>query len=122
MRNLKLGGVVCGLMGVVGCFLPMAPGMSYFETRHFDAGNAYVVLVGFATALAIGLMGMSRGMQRWMSVVSIAAFAFVVFAVRPGLVEFLKAGIGTKLIGVAALAGLAIAILTTVKPEPAIRS
>jgi len=30
----------------------------------------------------------------------------------------MKAGIGAKLMGVAVLAGLALAILTTVKPEP----
>ena len=118
MRNLKLGVVVCGLLGVVGCFLPMVQNISFFDTRAFDAGHVYITLGGFGAALAMGALGYSKGMQRWMSVIAIVGFSVVILRMRGEILELMKAGIGGKLMGVAALAGLALAILTTVKPEP----
>ena len=48
-------------------------------------------------------------------------FSVIVLRMRGEVVELLKAGVGAKLMGTAALLGLALAILTTVKPEPASR-
>jgi len=118
MQNLKFGVVVCGLVGLVGCFLPMMAGVSFFDTRAFDAANFYIIAGGFAAGAVMGGMGIANGMQRWMSIVAIVAFSVVVLRMRGEVVELLKAGIGGKLMGVAALAGLALAILTAVKPEP----
>jgi hypothetical protein len=118
MQNLKFGVVACGLVGLAGCFLPMAAGISFFDTRHFDAANFYLIAAGYAAAVAMGAMGIAKGMQRWMSVIAIVGFSLVLLRMRGEVVELLKAGIGAKLMGVAALAGLALAILTTVKPEP----
>jgi hypothetical protein len=66
----------------------------------------------------MGVMGIARGMQRWMSIIAIVGFSLVLLRMRGEVVQLLQAGIGAKLMGVAALAGLALAILTTVKPEP----
>ena len=118
MRNLKLGVAVCGLLGVIGCFLPMVQGISFFDTRAFDGGHVYITLAAFGAALAMGAMGMKNGMQRWMSVIAIVGFSVVILRMRGEMIELMKAGIGGKLMGIAALAGLALAILTTVKPEP----
>lgn len=117
MRNLKFGVVVCGLVGLVGCFLPMTAGLSFFETRRFDPAHVYIVAGAFAAAAAMAGYGALRGMQRWMSVIAIIAFSVVILRMRGEVGTFLQAGIGAKLMGVAALAGLALAILTTVKPE-----
>lgn len=119
MQNMKLGVVVCGLIGLVGCFLPIMGGVTFFDTRQFDAANFYLVAAGYAAALAMGAMGLARGMQRWMSIIAIVGFGVVVLRMRGEVVEMMKAGIGAKLMGIAALAGLAFAILTTVKPEQA---
>lgn len=118
MQNLKFGVVGCGLVGLAGCFLPMMAGISFFDTRHFDAANFYIIAAGFASAIAMGAMGIAKGMQRWMSVIAIVGFSVVLLRMRGEVVELLKAGIGAKLMGVAVLAGLALAILTTIKPEP----
>jgi hypothetical protein len=121
MQNLKFGVVVCGLVGLVGCFLPMMEGLSFFDTRRFDAANFYIVAGGFATAAAMGVLGIAGGMQRWKSIIAIVGFSIIVLRMRGEVVELLQAGIGAKLMGTAALVGLALAILTTVKPEPDVR-
>jgi hypothetical protein len=121
MQNLKFGVVACGLVGLAGCFLPMMAGLSFFDTRRFDAANFYIVAGGFATAAAMGGLGIARGMQRWMSIIAIVGFSVILLRMRGEVVELLKAGVGAKLMGTAALAGVALAILTTVKPEPASR-
>ena len=118
MQNIKFGVVVCGLLGLVGCFLPLTADLSFFDTREFNAANFYIIAGGYAAALAMGAMGVAKGMQRWMSIIAIVGFSVVVLRMRGEVLVLLKAGIGAKLMGVAALAGLALAILTTVKPEP----
>jgi hypothetical protein len=119
MQNLKFGVVVCGLLGLVGCFLPLQKGLSFFDTRYFDAASFYIIAAAYAAAMAMGVMGILQGMQRWMATIAIVAFAVVVLRMRAELIDLLKAGIGGKLMGVGAIAGLVFAILTTVKPEPA---
>jgi peptidoglycan/LPS O-acetylase OafA/YrhL len=118
MQNLKFGVVACGLVGLIGCFLPLVAGVSFYDTRHFDAPHFYMTAGGYGAALAMGVLAISKGMQRWMSVIAIIAFSLVILRMRGELVELLNAGLGGKLMSVAALAGLALAILTTVKPEP----
>jgi len=54
MQNIKFGVVVCGLLGLVGCFLPLTADLTFFDTRAFDAANFYVIAGGYAAALAMG--------------------------------------------------------------------
>lgn len=118
MQNLKFGVVACGLLGLIGCFLPLMAGLSFYDTRHFDAANFYITAAGYGSALVMGALGISKGMQRWMSVIAIVGFSIVVLRMRGEVLDLLKSGVGGKLMGVAALAGLAFAVLTTIKPEP----
>jgi hypothetical protein len=124
MNNLKFGVLACGLLGLIGCFLPMisAEGlsMSFFDLRKIDAAQTFMVMGGYAVALAMGAMGAAKGMQRWQSIVAIVGFAFVVFKFRGGFIDLITHGaIGAKLMGIGAVAGLVFAILTAAKPEPA---
>lgn len=124
MNNLKFGVLACGLLGLIGCFLPMisAEGlsMSFFDLRKIDAAQTFMVMGGYAVALAMGAMGAAKGMQRWQSIVAIVGFAFVVFKFRGGFIDLITHGaIGAKLMGLGAVAGLVFAILTAAKPEPA---
>ena len=118
MHNLKFGVIICGLLGLVGCFLPMVGEVSYFDTRAFDPASFYIVAIAFALPLAMGVLGFFKGMARWMSIISIVGFSVIMLRMRGEMVELLKAGIGAKLMGIGAVAGLVFAILTTVKPEP----
>lgn len=118
MHNLKFGVFVCGVLGLVGCVLPLAPGLSFFGTRSFDAANVYIIMAGYAAAMTMGALGIAKGMQRWMSIIAIVGFSMIVLRMRGEMIDLLKAEIGAKLMGIGALAGLILAILTTVKPEP----
>ncbi|MDQ3369875.1 MAG: hypothetical protein M3680_31035 [Myxococcota bacterium] len=94
--------------------------ISLFDMRKFDAGNTFIIMGGFAAALAMGAMGAARGMARWQSIVAIVGFALIVIKMRSGFLDLItKGAIGAKLIGIAAIVGLVFAILTAVKPEPA---
>ena len=118
MSNLKFGVIVCGLLGLVGSFLPLTTGVTFFDTRLFDAANVYIILAGFAAALAMGVLGVAKGMERWMAIIAIVGFAMIVLRMRTEMIEMLKAGMGAKLMGIGAIAGLVFAILATVRPEP----
>ncbi|MBA3396537.1 MAG: hypothetical protein H0T89_28155 [Deltaproteobacteria bacterium] len=125
MHNLKFGVLVCGVLGLIGVFLPMISfgdqSISLWAAREAPGGAAqvYMVMAGFAAAAAMGAMGAAKGMQRWMSIVAIIGFAFVLFKFRDGLFDLFKMAIGAKLMGIGAFAGLVFAILTLTKPEPA---
>ena len=122
MNNLKFGVLACGAIGLIGCFLPMVSGApSFFAMRELmGAAQVFMVMGGFAVAAAMGAMGAAKGMQRWQSIVAIIGFAFVVFKMRDGFLRLITdGGIGAKLMGIGAAAGLVFAILTAVKPEPA---
>ena len=118
MHNLKLGIVVCGLLGLVGCFLPLTDELSFFGMRAFDAANVYIILAGFAVATAMGALGVAKGMQQWMGIIAIVGFAMIVLRMRGDMIDLLKAGIGAKLMAIGAIAGLLFAIGASVKPEP----
>ena len=122
MNNLKYGVLACGLLGLIGCFLPqISGGPSFFAYRELiGSGQVFMVMAGFAVPLAMGAMGAAKGMQRWQSIVAIIGFAFVVFKMREGFLKLITdGGIGAKLMGIGAAAGLVFAIITVVKPEPA---
>jgi hypothetical protein len=119
MSSLKFGVVVCGLLGLIGSFLPLTNDVTFFETRLFDAANVYIILGGYATALAMGALGVAKGMERWMALVAIVGFAMIVLRMRTEMIDLLKAGMGAKLMGIGALAGLVFAVLATARPEPA---
>ncbi len=125
MQNLKFGVLVCGLLGLIGVFLPFISigehSASLWAAREAPGGAAqvYMVMAGFAAGLAMGGMGAAKGMQRWMSIVALIGFAFVLFKFRDGLFDLFKLGIGAKLMGIAAFGGLIFSILTLTKPEPA---
>jgi len=45
----------CGLVGLVGCFLPMAFGMSLFDLRTFTEGwTAWLLIAAFAVPTLLG--------------------------------------------------------------------
>jgi hypothetical protein len=125
MNNLKLGVLACGVLGLIGCFLPFVSmgdeSMSFFAMRQVDAGQVYMVMVGYVAAAAMGGMAMAKApMLRWQSIVALVGFAFVAFKFRGGFMDMLTHGaIGAKLMWVGAVAGLVLSGLTIAKPEQA---
>jgi hypothetical protein len=126
VNNLKFGVLACGLLGVIGCFLPMVSAggqsISFFSMKDFiGAGQIFMVIGGYAAALVMGAMAAAKPpMQRWQGIVAIVGFGFVVFKMRDGFLKLITDGaIGAKLMGISAIAGLVFAILCVAKPETA---
>lgn len=126
MNNLKFGVLACGLLGVIGCFLPMVSAggqsISFFSMKELiGSGQVFMVMGGYAAGLAMGAMAAAKPpMQRWQGIVAILGFGFVMFKMRDGFMKLVTDGaIGAKLMGISAIAGLVFAILCVAKPETA---
>ena len=124
MNNMKMGVLACGVVGLIACFLPFVSfgdqSMSVWGMHVGpDGAQAYMVMAGFAAAAVMGAMGVAKPpMLRWQSIVATVGFAFVIFKFRDGFTHLITDGaIGAKLIGVAAIAGLALSIVTIAKPD-----
>ena len=127
MNNLKFGVLVCGLLGLIGCFLPMVSlgdqSISFWKLREMPGGSGqvFMTMFGYVAPLVMGAMAAAKPpMLRWQAIVSIVGFAWVVFKMRDGFMKLITDGaIGAKLMGISAIAGLVFAILCVAKPETA---
>ncbi len=124
MNNLKFGVLVCGVAGLIGCFLPMisAEGMSVslWDAHSAAMGQVLMVMIGFALPIAMGAMAAKGAMQRWQAIVALVGFAFVVFKFRDGFMDMLTHGaIGAKLMWLGAVVGAVLSVLCIAKPEQA---
>lgn len=124
MNNLKLGVLVCGVVGLIGCFLPMVSGegmsISLWDVHSADMGQVLMVMIGYGLGIVAGVMAMKGGMQRWQGIMAVVGFAFVVFKFRGGFLDLITHGaIGGKLMGLAAVAGLVFSVLCIAKPAEA---
>ena len=120
MRNLKYGVLAAGLLGLVGVFLPLSRDLSWWQRREGpDTVGVFFVIGAFALALGMGALGLSRGLQRWIALVALICFAFVILKFRLAFFELFTSQAGGLLIGVAAAAGFACTALAAWRPEPA---
>ena len=123
MKNIKFAVLACGLLGLIGCFLPMvsAEGMSIsFWDVHKAPGEGvqvYLVMAGYALAAVMGAMGAAKGFKRPQGIAALVGFAFVIFKFRGGFFDLLHAAIGAKLMFIAAIAGVVVSALALAKPE-----
>lgn len=115
MKHLKLGILVCAAVGLLTCFI----GSQAIWKAHSVPGLAshiYMIIAGFVAALAMGVMAQLKPpMQRWQSGVALAGFALVLLKIRDGL--FAGNFLNGKLMSLAVLAGVALAIASLVKPS-----
>lgn len=123
MNNLKFGVLVCGVLGLVGIFLPMVSmgeiSVSVWDAHSTDMGQVILMLVAFGLPAVMGLLGM-KGMLRWQAIVAVLGFALAVVKLRHGFFDLIVHGaIGGKLMALGALVGLVCAVLVAAKPEQA---
>lgn len=130
MNNLKFGVLLCGLIGLVGVFLPQVTigghSISLWDAHSApsEAGggiHVYLVMGGYAVALVMGLLAvMSPPMQRFHSILALVGFGLVLLKMRHGLpFDVFKGAIGAKLMGAAAYAGALVSLISLAKPETA---
>jgi hypothetical protein len=97
-----------GLLGLVGCFLPMIAGISMFDFRHADWLQVYLLLGAFAAPMIAGLSDKTA----IASVVGTLGFGYILFKFGFDTKDLiLDASIGGKMMGVGAIAGFACSLL-----------
>ena len=119
MDNLKYGVLVSGLVGIVACFLPYAPGITFWSGSETDMTARLLVLGPFAVGLLMAVIAVvKRPMLRLQSIIAAMAFGFVVFRLRDGFVDLIKnGGIGAKLMAISAVTGILFSIACVAKAD-----
>lgn len=106
---MKRAFAIFGLVGLVGCFLPIAAGFSLFDARVFDAFGVYTMMAAFAVPMFLGL---SARLPAAAKAGAVGCFAYLVLY-KFGFDTFdlvVHGAIGGKLMGVAAVGGLVTAL------------
>lgn len=100
-----------GLLGLVGCFLPLALGVSLFELRHLAGGwDVWLVLAAFAVPAYVGA-STSEG-EGTAAVVGTVSFGYLAYKLGTDVLDLVfHASIGGIMIGVATVAGLASSLI-----------
>ena len=93
-----------GVLGLVGCFLPIAAGFSLFDARHFDAVAVYAMIAAFAVPMILGL---SDRLSQAGKLAAIGCFGYLLlWKMGWDVVDLIIHGsIGGKAMGVAAIGG-----------------
>ena len=124
MKNLKIGILAFGILGVVALFIPQH-GFSLFSMlKLLGASYLVPVLGGFVVAAIMGILGMTKPpLLQWQAGVAAAGFAAVF--VRMKFWEILKhfgsavKEVPSLLLIIAVIGGLIVSIMALAKPESA---
>ncbi len=94
-----------GLLGLVGCFLPMVLGISLFEARVADPLQVYLIMAAFAVPM---FLGFADKLYPAASLISAGCFGYIMW--KFGLFGtkdlIIHGSIGGILMGVSTIAGL----------------
>lgn len=101
-----------GLLGLVGCFLPIAANISWFDMRHFDPGwTVWLVVAAFALPTIVAASKTES--DRTAAILGTACFGYLVFKFRDGVLDLvIHASIGGIMMGIAIVGGFAASLLT----------
>lgn len=104
------------LLGLVGCFLPLLPGLSLFDMRHLDHGwSIWLVLAAFAVPTFVAA---STEADRVAAIVATAGFSYLTYKFGTGVYDLIvHASIGGIMMGVAIVGGLASSVFALIAPN-----
>lgn len=112
MKRIILG---LAVLGLVGCFLPLLPGLSLFDLRHFDEGWHVWLVVG-AFALPAYVAACNTEGEKATALAGCAGFGYLAYKFGTGVFDLvIHASIGGILMGVAIIAGLAVSVAGTLR-------
>ena len=107
-----------GLVGFIGCFLPLWGDVSWFGLRDTLGWSAYLVIAAYAATAIVG--GSKAPLRRNDALGAASAFGYILLVVHGDLWKMIfHSRIGGRLMGVSAVLGCAaalIAALTSRKP------
>ena len=98
-----------GVLGLIGCFLPLALGVSLFELRHFDHGwHVWLVLAAFALPTYVG----ATENDKTAGIAGAVSFGYLTYKFGTGIFDLVfHASIGGIMMGIAVIGGLASSLL-----------
>src|SRR5215813_7114766 len=97
---MKRSVALFGLIGLVGCFLPLVPGLSFFELRHLEWLPIVLMTAAFLIPMLAGLTGSNASA----AATGLFGFGYVVYKFGTGLWDLtFHAEIGGKMIAIAAV-------------------
>jgi hypothetical protein len=100
---MKRSVTLFGLIGLVGCFLPLVAGISFFELRHLEWMPIVLMTAAFAVPMIVGLSGSNAGA----AIAGLLGFGYVVFKFGTGLWDLtIHAEIGGRMMAIGAVGGL----------------
>ena len=102
---------VFAALGLVGCFLPLVPGISLFELRRLaEDWSVWLVLAAFAVPAFIGAS--SDETERTAAIAGTLSFGYLAYKFGTGVFDLVfHASIGGIMMGVAVIGGLASSLL-----------
>jgi hypothetical protein len=107
-----------GLVGLVGCFLPIFGNFSMFDARHLDAVQTYLLMAGFAVPMIVGFSG--NRLASGVSLISVVCFGYVLYKFGFDTLDIVvHAAIGGKLMVVGAVGGFIASIAGLVESRNA---
>ncbi|HSD89403.1 MAG TPA: hypothetical protein VLB44_17860 [Kofleriaceae bacterium] len=107
-----------GILGLLGCFLPLVLGMSLFDMRHFEGNSWHVWLVIAAFAVPAYVGAAHAESDRVAAGVGALSFGYLAFKFGTGVFDLLfHASIGGIMMGVAVIGGLASSLLALAASE-----
>lgn len=108
MKRFILG---FGLLGLVGCFLPFALGLSWFDMRQLGVGwTVWTVLAAYLVPVCAAASRTESA--KVAAVVGTASFGFLAYKFGTGTFDLvIHASIGGMMMGVAVIGGLASSLL-----------
>jgi uncharacterized membrane protein HdeD (DUF308 family) len=115
VKILKLGVVICGVLGIVGMVMSGVDRM-----MEADKATTCVMLAAYALPMVLGVIALVRPpFQAWQAGVSLACFALATWKLRVWEMfkDFGGAPGGFQLMAIGAVAGVILTVTAVMKPE-----
>jgi hypothetical protein len=108
--NIKRALLAVGLLGLVGCFLPLTMGVTWFELRHFDPGwTVWIVMAAFAVPALVG--GVGGKLDKSDAIASTVSFGYLAYKFNTDTWDLVFHGsIGGLMMGVSLICGVFVSI------------
>jgi hypothetical protein len=104
---------IFALVGLVGCFLPLVGGFSFFELRHLEWLPIVLMTAAFAVPMIASLYS-----PKGAAVAGLLGFGYVGFKLNTALWSMAIHGeIGGKMMAVSAVGGLLVSLLALAEGE-----
>jgi hypothetical protein len=106
---------VFAVLGLVGCFLPLVPGVSMFDLHHVD-WHVWLVFAAFALPAYVGAAATES--ERIAALVGTASFGYLTYKFGTGVFDLLiHASLGGMMMGVAIIGGLFVSVVALLASE-----